>query len=166
MLRYLVTAAQQRKVVIIGDPEWHSSPRPDFIASLVYGGPLEQIQCLINSAAVTFIYPEDALAFYEHTANGIVYEANAEVIRFAEVRMPIDPTPISSYVMDCFNQGATRSVRAIGVDVVMSINSLRLLAEGKVSFRGIPTRKLESMEDTMNEGGVSTIFSYEHLSSH
>ena len=48
--------------------------------------------------------------------------------------MPIDPTPTSSYVQDCFNQGAARSVRAIEVDPAIPLDILRVLAEGKQAF--------------------------------
>lgn len=163
MLRYLITAAQHRKVNLFGDPEWHTSPKADFIASLVFGGPLEHIQCMVNSAAVTFINAADAQAFYENTANGIVYRADADCVHYAEARMAIDPTPTSSYVQDLVNQGATRSVRAIGVDPVTSLNSIRHLAEGKIRSQGVPSRKLESLEDTMNANGVSTILPYVHF---
>ena len=157
MLRYLITVAQLRKVIIRGDPEWQFSPTAEFIASLVFGGPLEQLQCMINSAAVTFIHAADAQLFYNKTANGIVFRADSEGIYYADVRMAVDPTPTSSYVEDCFNQGATRIVRATGIDPVVTLTSLRAGAEGKTSLRGIPIRKLERLEDTVNEGGVSTI---------
>ena len=71
--------------------------------------------------------------------------------------MPIDPTPTSSYVQDCYNQGATRSVRTIGIDPAIMLNSLRFLAAGRSSIQGIPSRKLESLEDTTNVNGVSAV---------
>ena len=149
-------------MVFIGVPEWLASPKPEFIASLTFGGALEDIKCMANSAEVTFIDPEDALKFYARTANGIIYSADTKSIYCAETCMPIDPTPTSSYVRDCYNQGATRSVRAIGVDPVIPLDSLKVLAEGKASFRGVPSRKIERLEDRMNENGVSAIVSYEY----
>ena len=117
---------------------------------------------MANSAEVTFIKPDDALKFYQSTANGIVYSADTKTIYCAETYMPIDPTPTSSYVRDCYNLGATRSIRAIGVDPAIPLDSLRVLAEGKASVRGVPSRKLERLEDSMNANGVSAIVSYEY----
>ena len=157
MLRYLIAASQFRKVYIIGDPRWNAIPKADFIASLVFGGPLELIHCFVDSAAVTFIYAADAQSFYEKTANGIVFRSDNSAVYTADTRMSVEPTPISSFVQDCVFQGATRCVRAIGVNRSTSMNGLRLSAEGRLNARGGPERKVERIEESVNAGGVSTI---------
>ena len=66
-------------------PAWESTPKPDFIASLVFGGPLEQIICKVSSAIVVFVNPEDAQTYYDATANGIVFRQNPDRLYYAEV---------------------------------------------------------------------------------
>ena len=99
----------------------------------------------------------DAKKFYDVTANGIVYKSDSESTHYAETRLDTEPTPVSSYVQAWFTQGATRCVKAIGVDLIISLQSLQALAEGQSSSRGHSTRKLERLEDSMNARGVSII---------
>ena len=147
-----MTAAQKRKVFFTGDPAWESAPKPDFIASLVYGGPLEQIHCSGASAAVTFINAADAENYYKKTPNGILYRSSNDNLQyFAEVRMADDVTPVSGMVQEYVNNGFTRCVRAIGVDFAKSLEELHAVAVGKSS---VP-RKLEGLEDGKSPQGVS-----------
>lgn len=99
----------------------------------------------------------DAKTFYDATSNGIVFRSDSEGTYCAETELDTNPTPVSSYVQGWFTQGATRCVKAIGVDPVISLQGLQALAEGKSSSRGSPTRRLERLEDSMNAGGVSII---------
>lgn len=157
ILTYKTTAAQKRKVLIVGDPAWTSTPKPDFIASLVFGGPLEQIHCGGTSAAVTFLNAADAERYYNKTPNGVVYRSfNDSPQHFAEVKMTDDVTPVSSLVQEYVKAGYTRCVRAIGVDVALSLADLHAAAAGKASLRGGAVRKLERLEDDMSPQGVST----------
>lgn len=112
---------------------------------------------LIECSTVTFMDAGDAKNLYDVTANGIVYKSDSESIHLAETQLDTNPTPVSSYVQQWFTQGATHCVKAIGVDPVISLQSLQVLAEGKTSSRGSPTRKLERLEDSMNARGVSII---------
>ena len=150
-------AAQKRKVIITGDPAWESTPKPDFIASLVFGGPIEQIFCGGNSAAVTFINPEDAQAFFDATPNGVVYRKTSEAHHYAEIRMAEDVSPASSLVTQYVGVGATRCVKATGVDVAMSLEYLTALGNGRLTSRGTTPRTLERLVDDMNPSGVSTL---------
>lgn len=152
VLTYQITAAQKRKVFLKGDPPWESTPKPDFIASLVYGGPLEQIHCSGTSAAVTFINAADAENYYSKTPNGVLYRSsNDNPQHFAEVVMADDVTPVSGMVQEYVKNGFTRCVRAIGVDVAISLAELHAVAVGKSS---VP-RKLERLEDDKSPQGVS-----------
>ena len=60
---------------------------------------------MINSAAVTFIHAADAQLFYNKTANEIVFRADSEGIYYADVRMALDVSPISSYVQPALRGG-------------------------------------------------------------
>lgn len=156
ILTCIPTAAQKRKVIITGDPVWESTPKPDFITSLVFGGPLEQILCSGNAAAVTFINSADAEKYYNSTPNGVVYRSTSETLQYvAEIMMADDVTPVSSLVQEYVNHGFTRCVRAIGVDVAMSLEELTAIAGGKPNSRGSVPRKLERLEDDMSCRGVS-----------
>ena len=157
VLMVTATAAGKRKVIITGDPAWESTPKPDFIASLVFGGPLEQILCLSSSAIVTFINPNDAQAYYDGTPNGIIFRKTPECLHYAEVRLDNDVTPISSIVQQHFDdKGATRCVKATGVDVATSLEDLHKLGNGPMNSRGQIPRKLERLVDDTNASGVST----------
>ena len=160
ILRALIAGSIFRKVYIIGHPLWHAIPKADFIASLVFGGPLELIQCFADSAAVTFINAADARSFYEITANGKVFRADTSAVYTAETRMSIEPLPIGSYVQDCVYQGVTRCVRAFGIDSSTSMDGLRLSAEGRLNARGGPARDVERSDESVNSRGVSTIALY------
>ena len=52
-----------------------------------FGGPLEQITCLISSAIVTFIKPEDAQAYYDATPNGIIFRHTPDCLYTAEIKL-------------------------------------------------------------------------------
>ena len=149
-------AAGKRKVIITGFPAWDTIPKPDFIASLVFGGPLEQITCLISSAIVTFIKPEDAQAYYDATPNGIIFRHTPDGPYTAEVKLHEDVTPVSSLVQQYVDNGATRCVKAIGFDVVTPLGDLYRLGRGPVNSRGQIPRRLERLTDDMTLSGVST----------
>lgn len=118
---------------------------------------MEQILCGGNSAAVTFINPADAQAFFDATPNGIVYRKTSEQHHYAEIRMAEDVSPVSSLVTQYVGVGATRCVKATGVDVAMSLEYLTALGNGRLTSRGTTPRTLERLVDDMNSSGVSTL---------
>jgi len=123
---------------------------PVFVASLIHGGPVENISLPSpTSAFVLFLNPDDAVNFYKATANGIecvkegvkyvvLCEMNAEEVDVVggKLRMWID-------------MGMTRCVRAIGaIGQEWTLGKLYGLAEAK-------GRKVEVIEVGENPGGVS-----------
>lgn len=148
-------AAQKRKLIIYGDPSFESTPTPSFVANLVFGGPLEQIRCLDNKAEVTFLDGIDAQRFFDATPNGILYRKDAAAgNRYAEVKFIDEVTPVASLVKQHLENGATRCVRAIGIDEDWTVAGLQALAGGKSSRTGLPMRKIESVEIGVNERNV------------
>ena len=156
VLIIIATAAGKRTIIITGHPTWEWIPKGEFIASLVYGGAIEKIICLLGMAAVVFIYPVDAQAFYEDTANGIIYRQAPGTVQYAEIKLHDDVTPMSGLVQHYVEQGATRCVKATGIEIGVSQLELYELAIGPVNSRGQVPRKLEKLEDNMNDDGVST----------
>ena len=164
----ITTGAQRRTIVITGKPAWTAIPKPDFIASIVYGGPLEEIRCVASvpyapgcGAYVTFIHARQAAKYYDATPNGVIYRLIAGVHpsqsnkNVAETFMCDDTTPQSSVVRDYVARGFTRCVRATGVDIGMSLAILRVIAGGKNNAQGVPPRRVENVIDDINVAGVS-----------
>lgn len=148
------TAAKVRKVVIKDLPRDSTA---NFVASLVYGGPIEEIQIRPSaaghlSAAVRFMNAGDCMKFYEDTSNGLVYKTDAkgrELVLFVELSKDVDV--IGGLLERWIASGVTRCVRAVGVESKWNLDKLVEIAERK-------NRKVEKVVDGQNAGGVSTYF--------
>lgn len=148
-------AAQIRKVIIYGNPVWSSKVvKPNFISRLVYGGPLEEIRCLLYSAEVTFLNAADAKKYHKATGNGIKYRHDDTGKHYAEVRMAEDVTPMSSLVQHYVAKGVTRCVTAVGFPRSFTDSDMLMFAGGKVTAQGRPTRNFECVEYGTNDQGV------------
>lgn len=129
----------------MGLPE---SSTPTFVASLVYGGPLESIRVTDGKVAfVTFLRPEDAMKYYEATANDLLFKKDgAEHIIMTQLGK--DVNPVSGVLKEWIEKEFTRCVRAVGVDEDWTIEALNETATKK-------GRKIEKVVDGTNKSGVS-----------
>ena len=140
-------AAKIRKVIVKELPRGAS---PTFVASLVYGGPLEQIQIRNEtSAAVLFLDAEDCMNYYNATSNGIVYKKDIhghELVVFIELAKDVDV--VGGLLRGWIDSGVTRCIRAVGVDEHWDEEDLMKIASRK-------NRKVEGIDDGKNYGNVS-----------
>ncbi len=146
-------AAKVRKVIIKNLPPRGSTAT--FVASLVYGGPIEEIHVRASaagepSAAIRFMNAEDCMRFYNETSNGLVWQKDStgrELFVFVELSKDVDV--VGGLLQGWILSGVTRCVRAVGVDAEWGMEGLLKIAERK-------NRKVEKIVDGQNPGGVST----------
>ncbi|WEW57794.1 hypothetical protein PRK78_003261 [Emydomyces testavorans] len=114
------------------------SPIPDFLAtpnkvlSLVHGGRIESVRYFpqSKSAHVLFCDPEACKQYYNLYPNGIEVNVNGrKAIVFVDQSKEIDI--VSSRLQESLNLGATRVVRAVGVDMALNMQNLVDLAEDR-----------------------------------
>lgn len=125
-----------------------------FVASLVYGGPIEEIQIRSSaagnlSAIVRFMDAGDCMKFYDETSNGLVYKKDdkgGELVLFVELAKDVDV--VGGLLQTWIASGVTRCVRAVGVESEWGMDELLKIAERK-------NRKVEKIVDGQNAGGVS-----------
>ena len=146
------TEAKVRKVIIKDLPRDSTAT---FVASIVYGGAVEEIQIRSSAArnltaVVRFMKAEDCSKFYEETSNGLVYKKDAkgrELVVFVELAKDVDV--VGGLLQGWIDTGITRCVRAVGVESKWDLDGLFKIAERK-------NRKVEKIVDGQNAGGVST----------
>lgn len=151
MVANLPTAAKVRKVFIKNLPQ---DSTVTFVASLVYGGPIEEINLRSSatgdlSAFIRFMDAEDCMRFYVETSNGLVYKKDGEDrehVVFVELSKDVDV--VGGLLQGWIASGVTRCVRAVGVEAEWDMSGLRKIAERK-------SRKVEKIVDGQNPGGVS-----------
>ncbi len=107
---------------------------------------------------MTFLDGADAQRFFDATPNGILFRKDTSGSRYAEVKWVDEVTPQSSLVKQHLENGATRCVRAIGVDEDWSVEGLKALAGGKSNRSGMPMRRVESVEMGVNARNVRSHF--------
>ncbi|KAL8902957.1 MAG: hypothetical protein Q9207_004257 [Kuettlingeria erythrocarpa] len=139
------SAAKHRRIALMGLPE---SPTPTFVASLVYGGPLESVRVTDGKMAfVTFLRSEDAMKYYEATANDLLFKKDgAEHVIMTQLGKDVDP--VSGVLKEWIEKEFTRCVRAVGVDEDWTVQALNETASKK-------GRKVEKVIDGTNKSGVS-----------
>jgi len=126
----------------------HLPPRctAKFVASLVYGGPIESIIIKPNSVAdVIFVNAQDCTQFCTDNDNGLEYGKDKD--DYVLVDMNTDVDVVGGKLQEMIDNGATRCVRVIGVDHEWTKERLWVLAENRNS-------RLEHLEDTMSEEKV------------
>ena len=99
-------------------------------------------------ASVLFVNADDCLNYYNSTSNDIVYKTS---VFFVELGQDVDV--IGGLLKGMLEAGATRCVRAIGVEKEWTIAALLKEAERK-------GRKVEKIVDTKTVGGVSFVLFY------
>lgn len=131
------------------------------VASLVFGGPLEQIWVGTSTAFVTFLRAEDAEKFYETTGNGLVYKSDApdgrEHVIMTEMSKEVNP--VSGVLREYIEKEFTRCVRAIGVDKEWTVKYLYETATRK-------GRKIEKIVDGANVNKVGALDSFNYRLQH
>lgn len=138
----LSLAARIRKVIISGLP---LEPTATLVASLVFGGPVENISLGKSSAFVLFIHAEDCQKYYNTTKNGVVYGKEGGKELFAVVELGKDVDVIGGKLQSLIDQKATRCVRVNGADEKFTMAELIELANSK-------RRRLEGIEDEKGVG--------------
>ncbi|KAL3467426.1 hypothetical protein BJX64DRAFT_248638 [Aspergillus heterothallicus] len=131
-------AAQIRRVVIKGLPTSWSTP--DKVLSLIHGGIIESVFVgPSGNANVLFCDPAACKAFYDKYPNGIDLDKERKFTVFVEMGKDVDV--ISSQLSFNLSVGATRIVRAVGVDMEMTMNELLNVATSNY-------RKVEKIIDS------------------
>lgn len=143
-------AARTRKVILTSTPAF-DNPCSQLIASLVFGGPLEQILTTSNSASVTFLNADDCRNYYNATANGIKYGQS----HVADVRLSNEVDVIGGRLQALIDKEATRCVRAVGK--LSEEQSKQHLLETMARGRMTRERKVERILKEKNARGVDSV---------
>ena len=124
---------------------------PAFVSSIVFGGQLERIHMLGESAAfVTFLHGSDCQRFYAATDNGLVYgKSDDGREKFVHVRLGKEVDIVAGQLKEWISKGWTRCVRATHVDEDITLQEMKAQALGK-------RRALEKIDEFRHpEKGVS-----------
>ncbi|KAE8166360.1 hypothetical protein BDV40DRAFT_296493 [Aspergillus tamarii] len=140
-------AARVRRVLIRGLPSaWKTPAR---VLSLIHGGTIESISVTPSGTAqILFCDPEACKAFYDKYPNGIDLDKERKVTVFVEVGGEVDV--VSSQLSFSLSTGATRAVRAVGVDLNITMRQLSDLAAGN-------HRKVEKILDSYVPGEARNV---------
>ena len=157
-------AARTRKVRITNLPP---NSTASFVASLVYGGPVESIIVGKTAATVLFVHADDCLKYYNQTPNGIVYKKDGKKEHAAFVDKGDDPDVVGGMLRQWIDQGVTRCVAVRDLEEEWTMDELRAKAVGT-------RRQVESIEDGFFPPGVpgvcvrsdSTCFVHTHTHTH
>lgn len=135
-------ASQVRRIVLTGLPSSWATPTK--VLSLIHGGAIEKINIAPSgNAHVYFCDHEACKAFYERYPNGIgLGQSNV----YVEMGQEVDV--VSSQLAVSRSMGATRVVRAVGVDLNVTMDQLHKIATGS-------NRKIEKIVDNYVPGEVS-----------
>ena len=134
-----------RKVILTSLP---TKSTLSLVASLVFGGPLENIKVYETMASVKFLHAADCQAYHDATSNGVVYGKDLqqnEKVCWVERSRDVDV--IGGLLSEWIEKGVTRCVRAVPVDERIGMDALKSLALQK-------GRSLEGMELGKTPGGV------------
>lgn len=135
-------ASQVRRIILTGLPSSWATPTK--VLSLIHGGAIEKVN--IDSSGNAYVYfcdHEACKAFYEKYPNGIgLGQSNV----FVDIGQEVDV--VSSQLALSRSIGATRVVRAVGVDLKVTMDRLHQIATGN-------NRKIEKITDNYVPGEVS-----------
>ncbi|KAI4258386.1 MAG: hypothetical protein LQ352_001235 [Teloschistes flavicans] len=147
--RSVRSAAKTREVVLTGIP---IGSTPTLVASLAYGGPLENIAVGSSTAYVTFLRAEDAAKFYETSANGLVYKPDVPNITKHVIMTAMSKhlNPVSGILREYIEKEFTRCVRAIGVDKEWTMSYMYETAARK-------GRRVEKIVDGVNVNNMRSV---------
>lgn len=122
---------------------------PSFIASLVWGGLIDEIIIKAKSAEVIFAFAEDCDKYYDTNRKGIPYKRKgSDKIQYAIVDKGSDVNVVGGLLQTYLDQGFTRCVRVTNVPADISFSQL----QRKAGYKG---RKFEGIEDGKLSTGVS-----------
>ena len=134
-----------RTVTIRGLPSTWATPTK--VLSLVHGGLIEHVHVSpVGTAQVRFCDADACQAFYDKYPNGIDLDKSRKVTVFVEFGKEVDV--VSSQLSFNLSVGATRVVRAVGVDPDVTMNQMIRLATSQ-------NRKIEKIIDSWVPGEVS-----------
>ncbi|KAL4901904.1 hypothetical protein BDW74DRAFT_181346 [Aspergillus multicolor] len=140
-------AAQVRRVIIKDLPSsWRS---PDKVLSLVHGGLIESVSVTsTGNAHVLFCDAAACKAFYEKYPNGIDLDKERKLTVFVDLGQDVDV--VSSQLSFSLAAGASRVVRAVGVEMNVTLGDL-----AKIATNG--NRKVEKIIDTYVPGSARSV---------
>ena len=106
---------------------------PSFVASLVYGGNLEQIRMIGSGdkAYVRFLDPSECRKFYDDSDNGLVYgkyDNGKEKVVWVTLQDHVDV--IGGNLREQIARGCTRCVKVVPVDEDYTMWALETFARG------------------------------------
>lgn len=134
-----------RRIILTGLPSTWATPTK--VLSLIHGGAIERVSVAPSgNAHVLFCEHEDCKAFYDKYPNGIGIGPHNV---FVEMGQEVDV--VSSQLTLNRSVGSTRVVRAVGVDLGITMVELNQLASGN-------NRKVEKILDNYSPDEVSLIF--------
>ncbi|KAF7593989.1 hypothetical protein BBP40_010386 [Aspergillus hancockii] len=139
-------AARVRKILIKGLP--YSWATPAKVLSLIHGGTIESVFVAPSGTAhILFCEHEACQAFYDKYPNGIDLDTG-KVTVFVEIGKEVDV--IGSQLSFSLSTGATRAVRAVGVDLDVNMRQLSEIATGS-------HRKVEKILDAYVPGDARNV---------
>ncbi|EAW13836.1 uncharacterized protein ACLA_068640 [Aspergillus clavatus NRRL 1] len=139
--------AQVRRVIIKGLPASWATPAK--VLSLIHGGMIESISISSSgNAHILFCDHEACQAFYDKYPNGIDLDKEKRKTVFVEMGTEVDV--ISSQLSFNLSIGSTRVVRAIGVDMSITMAQLLKLATNN-------NRKVEKILDSCVPGDARNV---------
>ena len=134
-------ASQVRRIILTGLPSTWATPTK--VLSLIHGGAIEKVSITPSgNAHVLFCEHEDCKAFYDKYPNGIGIGPHNV---FVEMGQEVDV--VSSQLTLNRSVGSTRVVRAVGVDLGITMVELNQLASGS-------NRKVEKILDNYSPDEV------------
>ncbi|GAB1195252.1 hypothetical protein APSETT444_004508 [Aspergillus pseudonomiae] len=140
-------AARVRRVIIRGLPSTWKTPAK--VLCLIHGGTIESISVTPSGTAqVLFCEHEACKAFYDKYPNGIDLDKEKKITVFVEMGKEVDV--VSSQLSFSLSTGATRVVRAVGVDLDVTMRQLSELATGN-------HRKVEKILDSYVPGEARNV---------
>ena len=110
-----------RKAIIVNLP---LDVNPSLVTSIVFGGPLEKIEIIQQTAHVLFLYAQDCQNYLNSTVNGVIF-GHGGCRYLASVIASPEMNTTSGQVVAYMNKDITRCIRAIGVDECMTIERMR-----------------------------------------
>ena len=158
ILTFVDQVARTRKVILTSSPPF-DNPSPHLIASLVWGGPLEQIHTTSASATVTFLSADDCAKYYAATANGIPFghhsiSSSPTKPHIATVHLSPEVDVIGGRLQSFIDKAATRCVRAVGKLYDERETNWATLAKGRMTRE----RKVEKIiKGEKNARGADTV---------
>ncbi|PGH26897.1 hypothetical protein AJ80_01480 [Polytolypa hystricis UAMH7299] len=125
--------ARIRRVLLSNIPNFLNTPAK--VQSIIFGGAIDSFSISTSSATgisaqVVFCDADACKKFYDQTPNGLDVEHNGRRgTVFVDLGGDVDV--VSSQLKVSLNVGATRVLRAVGVNTGLSMKEMHALAEGK-----------------------------------